>query len=74
MRRTTGIPILDLATTIVEFLMRREAIVVTKFQIVQRLREALVASELDDATAALVGRTISSLFAQKILTKIDTGH
>jgi hypothetical protein len=71
---TTKVPVLELATTIVEFRMRREAIVATKSQIEQWLREVLVASELDDSTEALAGRTISSLCAQKILVKIDTGR
>lgn len=73
-RGITKVRVLDLATTIVEFRMRREAIVATKSQIEQWLREVLVASELDDSTAALAGRTISSLCAQKILVKIDTGR
>jgi hypothetical protein len=71
---TTELPVLELATTIIEFRMRREAIVATKSQIVQWLREILVASELDDPTEALAGRTISSLCAQKKLVKIDTGR
>lgn len=73
-RGMTEIPVLDLATTIVEFRMRREAIVATKSQIEQWLREVLVASELDDSTVSLAGRTISSLCAQKILVKINTGR
>ncbi|UJB31370.1 hypothetical protein [Chromobacterium sp. Beijing] len=73
-RGMTEIPVLDLATTIVEFRMRCEAIVATKSQIEQWLREILVASELDDTTEALAGRTISSLCAQKILVKINTGR
>lgn len=68
------VPVLALATTIVEFRMRREATVATKSQVEQWLREVLVASELDTPTAALAGRTISSLCAQKILVKIDTGR
>lgn len=70
----TDVPVLDLATTIVEFRMRREAIVATKSQIEQWLREVLVASDLDDSIVPLVGRTIGSLCAQKILVKIDTGR
>lgn len=73
-RGITKIRVLDLATTIVEFRMRREAIVATKSQIEQWLREVLVVSELDDSSATLAGRTISSLCAQKILVKIDTGR
>ncbi|HZW26506.1 MAG TPA: NERD domain-containing protein/DEAD/DEAH box helicase [Gallionella sp.] len=73
-RGITKVPVLDLATTIVEFRMRREAIVATKSQIEQWLREVLVANELDDSIEALAGRTISSLCAQKILVKIDTGR
>lgn len=70
----TEVPVLDLATTIIEFRMRREAIVATKSQIEQWLREVLVASDLDDSIVHLVGRTIGSLCAQKILVKIDTGR
>lgn len=73
-RGMTEVPVLDLATTIVEFRMRREATVATKSQVEQWLREVLLASELDAPTAALAGRTISSLCAQKILVKIDTGR
>lgn len=73
-RGMTEIPVLDLATTIVEFRMRREAVVATKSQIEQWLREVLVPSELDDSTEGLAGRTISSLCAQKILVKVDTGR
>lgn len=73
-RGMTEVPVLDLATTIVEFRMRREATVATKTQVEQWLREVLVASELDAPIAALAGRTISSLCAQKILVKIDTGR
>jgi len=73
-RGMTEVPVLALATTIVEFRMRREAIVATKSQIEQWLREVLVASELDDSIVALAGRTIGSLCAQKILVKIDTGR
>jgi len=63
-RGMTEVPVLDLATTIVEFRMRREATVATKTQVEQWLREVLVASELDAPIAALAGRTISSLCAQ----------
>lgn len=70
----TEVPVLDLATTIVEFRMRHEAIVATKSQIEQWLREVLVASDLDDSIVPLIGRTIGSLCAQKILVKIDTGR
>lgn len=73
-RGMTEVPDLDLATTIVEFRMRREATVATKSQVEQWLREVLVASELDAPIAALAGRTISSLCAQKILVKINTGR
>lgn len=73
-RGMTEVPVLALATTIVEFRMRREAIVATKSQVEQWLREVLVASELDDSIVALAGRTIGSLCAQKILVKIDTGR
>lgn len=73
-RGMTEVPVLDLATTIVEFRMRREATVATKTQVEQWLREVLVASELDAPITALAGRTISSLCAQKILVKIDTGR
>lgn len=70
----TEVPVLDLATSIIEFRMRHEAIVATKSQIEQWLREVLVASDLDDSIVPLVGRTIGSLCAQKILVKIDTGR
>lgn len=73
-RGITEVPVLDLATSIVEFRMRHEAIVATKSQIEQWLREVLVASDLDDSIVPLVGRTIGSLCAQKILVKIDTGR
>lgn len=72
--RITEVPVLDLATSIVEFRMRHEAIVATKSQIEQWLREVLVASDLDDSIVPLVGRTIGSLCAQKILVKIHTGR
>lgn len=73
-RGMTEIPVLEIATTVVEFRMRSEAIVVTKSQIEQWLRDVLVASELDDSIESLAGRTISSLCAQKKLVKIDTGR
>lgn len=73
-RGITELPVLDLATTIVEFRMRREATIATKSQIEQWLQEVLVASELDDSNVAVAGRTISSLCGQKILMKIDTGQ
>lgn len=73
-RGVTEFPILALATTIVEFRMRREAITATKHQIEQWLREILVASELDGSYEAVSGRTISSLCGQKILIKISTGQ
>ncbi len=73
-RGVTEFPILALATTIVEFRMRREAITATKHQIEQWLREILVASELDGSYEAVSGRTISSLCGQKILIKINTGQ
>lgn len=73
-RGMTEVPVLALATTIVEFRMRREATVATKSQVEQWLREVLVASEFDDSIVALAGRTISSLCGQKILVKIDTGR
>jgi hypothetical protein len=73
-RGLTEVPVLFLATTIVEFRMRRDATVVTKFQVEQWLREVLVASELDYSVEVLAGRTINSLCAQKLLVKIDTGR
>lgn len=73
-RGMTKVPVLDLTTTIVEFRMRREAMIATKSQIEQWLREVLVATDLDDSIESLAGRTISSLCAQKILAKIDTGR
>jgi len=73
-RGVTEVPVLALATTIIEFRMRREATIATKSQVEQWLREVLVASELDTNTADLTGRAISSLCAQKILVKIDTGR
>ncbi|BEU97039.1 AAA family ATPase [Acidovorax sp. DW039] len=73
-RGITEMPALFLATTIVEFRMRTETGVANKAQINQWLREVLVSSELDDPIEDLVGRTISSLCAQKLLVKIDTGR
>ena len=73
-REMTEVPVLFLATTIVEFRMRCEARVATKSQMEQWLREVLVASDLDDSIEGLVGRTIGSLCGQKILVKIDTGR
>lgn len=73
-RGMTEVPVLFLATTIVEFRMRREATVATKSQVEQWLRKMLVASELDDSIEGLAGRTIGSLCAQKLLVKIDTGR
>lgn len=70
----TEVPVLFLATTIVEFRMRRGATVATKFQVEQWLREVLVASDLNDSIEVLTGRTIGSLCAQKLLVKIDTGR
>lgn len=73
-RGMTEVPVLFLATTIVEFRMRRGATVATKSQMEQWLREVLVASELDDSIESLTGRTISSLCGQKLLEKIGTGR
>lgn len=73
-RGMTEVPDLDLATTIVEFRMRREATVATKSQVEQWLREVLVASELDVPTATLARRTITSLCSQKIMVKINPGR
>lgn len=70
----TEMPVLVLATTIVEYRMRRGATVATKPQIEQWLREVLVDSELDDTIEGLTGRTISSLCGQKLLEKIATGR
>lgn len=70
----TEVPVLFLATTIVEFRMHRGATVATKSQMEQWLREVLVASELDDSIEGLAGRTISSLCGQKLLVKIATGR
>ncbi|WP_024617740.1 AAA family ATPase [Pseudomonas kilonensis] len=69
----TELPALFLATTIVEFRMRREAGVATKSQVVQWLREVLVVSDLNDTVESLAGRTISSLCAQKLMVKIEAG-
>ncbi len=73
-RGVTEVPSLLLATTVVEFRMRREATVATKSQMEQWLREVLVASDLDDSIEGLAGRTVGSLCAQKLLLKIDTGR
>lgn len=73
-RGITEVPVLFLATTIVEFQMRRGATVATKSQMEQWLREMLEASELDDSIERLTGRTISSLCGQKLLVKIATGR
>lgn len=70
----TEVPVLDLATTVVEFRMRCGATVATKSQMEQWLREVLVAGDLDDSIEGLAGRTISSLCGQKILVKIGTGQ
>lgn len=70
----TEMPVLFLATTIVEFRMRQGATVATKSQMEQWLRDMLVASDLDGSIENLAGRTISSLCAQKLLLKIGTGR
>ncbi|RYH00402.1 MAG: DUF2075 domain-containing protein [Alphaproteobacteria bacterium] len=70
----TEVPVLFLATTIVEFRMRLKGVVATKSQMEQWLRDMLVASELDDSIEGLTGRTIGSLCGQKLLVKIDTGR
>ncbi|MBO1111547.1 NERD domain-containing protein/DEAD/DEAH box helicase [Bordetella petrii] len=70
----TEMPVLFLATTIVEFRMRQGATVATKSQMEQWLREMLVAGDLDDSIESLAGRTISSLCAQKLLLRIGTGQ
>ncbi|MBB5217325.1 AAA family ATPase [Parapusillimonas granuli] len=70
----TEMPVLFLATTIVEFRMRQGATVATKSQMEQWLREMLVASDLDGSIESLAGRTISSLCAQKLLLRIGTGQ
>jgi hypothetical protein len=62
-RGMTEVPILLLATTIVEFRMHREATVATKSQMEQWLREILVASDLNDSIEGIASRTISSLCA-----------
>lgn len=74
MRGIAEVPVLFLATTIVEFRMRREAPVATKSQVEQWLREVLEASELDDSIEGLAGRTIGSLCGQRLLVKINTGQ
>lgn len=53
--------------------MHCEASVATKSQVVRWLREVLVVSDLVSAVESLVGRTINSLCAQKLIVKIDTG-
>ncbi|MHC9242897.1 AAA family ATPase [Pseudomonas aeruginosa] len=68
------VPALYLAATIIEFRMRSAAVVATKAQVVQWLRDVLVAGDLDDTIEGLAGRTISSLCAKKILVKINTGR
>lgn len=70
----TEMPVLTLATTIVEFRMRCGAKVATKAQMGHWLREVLVASDLEDSIEDLAGRAISSLCAKKLLAKIDTGR
>lgn len=72
-RGITKVPVLYLATTIVEFRMRNESTDATKSQIVRWLREILVDRDLNDSIETLAGRTISSLCAQKLMVKIDTG-
>lgn len=72
-RGITEVDFLALATTIVEFRMRREAAVATKSQMVRWLCEVLVVDDLVGSLESLVGRTISSLCAQKLIVKIDTG-
>lgn len=69
----TELPVLFLATTIVEFRLRNETAVATKSQVVQWLREVLVASELNDSIEILARNTINSLCAQKLMVKIETG-
>jgi hypothetical protein len=66
----TKLPVVILATTIVEFRMRHGATVATKPQMRQWLQDVLVLSELDDSVESLLGRTISSLCGQKILGKL----
>jgi hypothetical protein len=73
-RGVTEVPVLFLATTIVEFRMRSMGTVATKSQMEQWLREVLVASELDDSIEGLAGRTIGSLCGQKLLVRIGTGR
>jgi len=67
-------PLLILATTIVEFRMRRKATVAIKSQIEEWLREVLVSSDLNKSIKDIAGRAISSLCAQKILRKIGHGR
>lgn len=69
----TEVPVLFLATTIVEFRMRNEATVATKSQVVQWLREGLVPSDLDDSIESIAGRAIGSLCGQKLMVKIEAG-
>lgn len=73
MRGITEVDFLPLATTVVEFRMRCEATVATKSQMVRWLCEVLVVSDLVGSVESLAGRTISSLCAQKLIVKIDTG-
>lgn len=73
-RGVAEVPVLFLATTIVEFRMRRGATVATKAQMEQWLQEVLAINDLDDSYGGLTGRAISSLCAQKLLVKIDTGR
>ncbi|MCX2542649.1 NERD domain-containing protein/DEAD/DEAH box helicase [Pseudomonas sp. COW5] len=72
-RGITKVPVLYLATTIVEFQMRNESTYATKSQIVRWLREVLDDRDLNESIESLAGRTISSLCAQKLMVKIDTG-
>lgn len=69
----TEVPVLFLSTTIVEFRMRSGATVATKSQVVQWLRDVLIASDVDGPIESLAGRTISSLCAQRIMMKIEAG-
>lgn len=69
----TEVPVLFLSTTIVEFRMRSGATVATKSQVVQWLRDVLIASDVDGPIESLAGRTISSLCAQRIMVKIEAG-
>jgi hypothetical protein len=72
-RGITEVPSLFLATTVVEFRMRREATIVTKSQVMQWLQDVLETGDLDGSMENLTGRTIGSLCAQKIMVKIDAG-